>query len=376
MSSWWVDRWRSLLHVELGFSAGDLRAGRNVARAAAGDAIEVAPGQVTVRFTDRGEFAATLTTSGLATEQRRAAIALAVADPALVAGVLLGELPAALDAPWRSAGISLVPDAGEVALHCSCDDWNERCRHTAGVGELVARMIDVDPYVLLTLRGWSRGDFVSELRQARAEELGVELERSDEPRGADPGMGAAAAIARVPASVPALRPVPRRPGRARVYTSPPPDAGLERDDIAALIGDAAERASAVLGAEAPTGLHLELEADLARRGAANLDDPAALEELARSVGEDPHRFEARARAWSVAGLDGLTAHDQSWTASSAQLEPGRRAFGGRGRSWSNLVQHADRQLRLDTEGRWWAFRADPRLGWILESGGLTDPEDL
>lgn len=376
MSSWWVDRWRSVLHNDLGFSTGDLRAGRNIARDLGADSIELVPGQLTVRIAQRGDFTATLTVAELDPTQQQRAIALAVAQPALVAGVLLGELPAALDAPWLAERISLVPAAEEVSLDCSCDDWGERCRHSAGVGEVLARMVDQDPHVLLTLRGWGREAFVNQVRAARAASLGIAVEHSDEPRGEDPGMGAAAAAARLLEPLPALRPVPRRPGRARPLTSPPPDSGMHRDDIAALISDAAERASAVLGAAAPAGLHLDLDADLARRGAARLDDPAALDALARSVGHDPVRFEARARAWAVGGVDGLTVLDRTWTATAEQLEPGRNAFGGQGRAWSNLVQYGQRQLRLDTEGRWWSLRADQRLGWILESGGLSDPEDL
>ncbi len=376
MSSWWVDVWRSVLHHDFGFDATALRGGRNLARSTSVDAMEFAPGSVVVRFGDRGSHVAQMTAAPLSPQQCEQLVMIASTKPALVAGVLMGELPAAYDAHWREAGVSVVPLAGDVSLDCSCDDWGERCRHLAGLGEMVADVIDRDPYMLLSLRGWSREAFVDGLRHSRADALGVEYVRSDLPRGDDPGVDAERRYGRSVGSMPALRPVPRRPGEPRSLPLPPADAGLDRDDIDALITDTAARATAVLSEGAVSGLHLDLEADIARRAAALLGDQAGLERLADRVGSDPDSLAVRGRAWSVGGTAGLAVCDRSWKATAEQLRPGQSALGGKTRTSANVVFGGDTQLRLDQQGLWWRFRADARLGWVLESGGLADPEDL
>ncbi len=376
MSSWWVDVWRSMLHEDLGFGSSELRAGRNLARQTADGALEVAPGSIVVRFADRGEHTAQFTVSSLSEGQCEALLDTAATQPALVAGVFLGELPAAYDAHWREIGISLVPMADDLSCDCSCDDWAERCRHLAGLGELVGQVIEHDPYLLLTLRGWSREAFVDGLRRRRAEALGMVFERSDQPRGNDPGADATERFSRAVAALPALRPVPRRPGHAQSLAQPPADAGIDRADIEALITDAAARAAAVLSEGVVSGLHLDIDADIARRGADLLDDPEALEALAAKVGHDPQQLEVQATAWRIGGAAGLDVCERSWSAPEEQLAAGRRALGGKTRTSANVVFGGDVQLRLDPDGLWWRFRADPRLGWLLESGGLTDPDDL
>ncbi len=376
MTSWWVDLWRSVLHHELGFGASELRAGHNLGRSTGLDALELAPGSVVVRFADRGQHTARLTVAALTEQQQELMLQVAADHPALLVGVIIGELPAAYDAHWREAGISLVPLAADVSLDCSCDDWSERCRHLAGLGEMLAKLIEHDPFALLTLRSWGREGFVDGLRRIRADALGVPFERSDLPRGNDPGVDAGRRFARSVAPMPALRPVPRRAGSPRSLPSPPIDAGLDRSAIEALISDAAARAVAVLSEGAVSGLHLDLDADTARRAATLLGDRAALELLASKVGHDPDKLEVRATAWSVGGVAGLAACDATWSASPEQLAPGQRALGGHTRIASNVVFGGDTQLRLDPDGLWWRFRADDRLGWLLESGGLADPDDL
>ncbi len=376
MSSWWVDVWRSVLHEDLGFDATALRGGRNLARSTPSEAMEIAPGSVIVRFTDRGSHLAQMTVAPLSSEHRALMVSLAATKPALLAGVLMGELPAAYDAHWREAGVSLVPPATAISLDCSCDDWAERCRHLAGLGEMVADVIEREPYLLLTLRGWGREAFVDGLRRTRADALGIEYVRSDMPRGDDPGVDAERRFARSVASMPALRPIPRRSGEPRSLPLPPADTGVDRNDIEHLIRDAAARATAVLSEGAVSGLHLDLEADIARRAAALLDDPPALLALAERVGSALDELEVRGRAWSVGQAAGLAVLDASWTATPEALRPGCEALGGRPRTSANIVFGGDTQLRLDPDGLWWRFRADPRLGWVLESGGLADPEDL
>ncbi|MEZ5227355.1 MAG: hypothetical protein R2710_11960 [Acidimicrobiales bacterium] len=365
-----------MLHLEMGFDPATLRGARSLARTTPVDAMEFGPGSVIVRFADRGAHSARITAAALGADQRREMVAIAAAKPALLAGVLVGELPAAYDAHWVEAGVSLVPSAAELSLDCSCDDWGERCRHLAALGEMIAEVLGDDPYLLLTLRSWGREPFVDALRRARADATGVDYVRSEQPRGDDPGVDAERRFARSPAPLPALRPVPRRPGTTRSLPLAPADAGIDRSDIEALIGDAAQRATATLATGAVTGLHLDLDEDIARRAALHLEDQPALERLAASIGHDPDALEARAIAWNVGGVAGLHVSDRSWPAPAPDLEPGQRALGGKTRTSANVVFGGDAQLRLDPDGRWWRFRADQRLGWVLESGGLDDPEDL
>ncbi len=375
MTSWWVDRWQSLWHTELGFDPVASRGGRNLARGIDSSQLEVAPGSVTLRLGGRTPTVAQLSIRAFTAGELARLVAVVVADPMLSAGIVMGGLPAAADAAWQGADLHLVPRPAEVSLDCSCEEWTQRCRHLAALGEGLARVVDDEPFLLLTLRGWNRDQLVDAVRRARAASLGATYRASGQPRGDDPGVDADRRYRRAVASLPALRPTPRRPGIAPKIAPPPTDSGIGRSDVEALVADASVRALGILAGTGGAALHLEPDEDLARLAAGLNHDGPALPALAERAGVDPLVLEAEAIAWRLGGRAGLAVTRNRWAPDPVRLEPARILVGATSRVAGNAVVGGGRQLRLDPEGLWWRFRPDDRLGWVLDSPGFDDPED-
>jgi len=93
----------------------------------------------------------------------------AMAQEALFAAKLLaGELPSTIEEPFRAAGRPLVPeDASEVVTTCACEE-KQPCKHVAAVAILAAERIEVDPQVLLTLRGLPTERLLERLQETRS----------------------------------------------------------------------------------------------------------------------------------------------------------------------------------------------------------------
>ncbi|MEO1592607.1 MAG: SWIM zinc finger family protein [Cyanobacteria bacterium J06632_22] len=73
------------------------------------------------------------------------------------------ELPARL-APLK---LYLLPKSSiEIASDCSCPDWENPCKHVAGLYYYLAECIDQDPLILFELRGLAREDLMAALRQS------------------------------------------------------------------------------------------------------------------------------------------------------------------------------------------------------------------
>src|SRR5580704_5314775 len=84
------------------------------------------------------------------------------------AALLDGDLLPEVVADAASAGVELLPGAGEVGPRCSCPDWANPCKHAAAVVYLMADVLDADPFALLLLRGRTRDEVLAALRRRRA----------------------------------------------------------------------------------------------------------------------------------------------------------------------------------------------------------------
>jgi len=97
------------------------------------------------------------------------AVVAAMAQEAIFAAKLLtGELPASIEAPFAAAGRSLVPaDRAELVWTCPCGDPLP-CKHVVAAAILTAERIEVDPPVLLSLRGLAVDRLLDRLQDARS----------------------------------------------------------------------------------------------------------------------------------------------------------------------------------------------------------------
>ncbi|MCF8239619.1 MAG: DEAD/DEAH box helicase [Saprospiraceae bacterium] len=72
----------------------------------------------------------------------------------LVSALVSGAVPVELDALSQQLKMPLFPDSWkDLSMQCSCPDWAVPCKHLAAVLYLVAREIDLDPFLVFRLHG-------------------------------------------------------------------------------------------------------------------------------------------------------------------------------------------------------------------------------
>jgi hypothetical protein len=152
---------------------------------------------------------------------------------------------------------------------------------------------------------------------------------------------------------------------------PGADAGIDTDELADLVRDAAERAWSMLAGGTDSGLQLTVGADVVRRAASG-----NLHQIAQATGLDENELHAAVVAWRIGGLAGFTAHKGKPQVDPAAMARGQQSLGADARVRGNAVSLGTTQLRLDDDGRWWRFTADDALGWLLTDGPADDPNDL
>jgi len=96
-------------------------------------------------------------------------VLIAVAGKAqYTARLLAGELPSEIESVFSGAGARLFP-AGESDFRtkCSCPDPLSPCKHVAAVYHAMAAALEQDPFLLFSLRGKSKAQFLQDLRDMR-----------------------------------------------------------------------------------------------------------------------------------------------------------------------------------------------------------------
>ena len=179
---WWAQRWIAVME-SFGWS-NRLQRGRTYARKGQVMNIDVQPGRVTARVqgSRRNPYTVQIRVAMLSDEQWERAIDAMGQQALFAARLLAGEMPPEIEQAFQDAGVSLFPKTPEIAMSCSCPDVAVPCKHIAAVYYLLAEEFDRDPFLLMTLRGRTRDQVMSELRARRAaaappaEELPLEEE--------------------------------------------------------------------------------------------------------------------------------------------------------------------------------------------------------
>jgi uncharacterized Zn finger protein len=97
----------------------------------------------------------------------RAEEALA-AEARYAAGLLAGAMPAGIEEVFAGIGLSLFPvRVHDLAMDCTCPDWQRPCAHLVAACHHLADAIDRDPFALLALRGRERDALLGEIRRLR-----------------------------------------------------------------------------------------------------------------------------------------------------------------------------------------------------------------
>ncbi|MEX0892964.1 MAG: SWIM zinc finger family protein [Gemmatimonadota bacterium] len=178
--TWWSRRFVEALEaLALG---SRLTRGRSYARSGQVIELVVEPGTVRARVqgTRKRPYEVRLAVRPL-TEEEWARVADTLAGEALHAAELLaGELPHELEEVFTRANLSLFPaGAGDLEMDCSCPDFASPCKHAAASLYILAEAFDLDPFLILALRGWPRERLLNELQARQVEELRLAAEALD-----------------------------------------------------------------------------------------------------------------------------------------------------------------------------------------------------
>jgi len=355
--------------------AHELETGARLARRI-DEPVEMSPGSITLRDPDEA-WIAHLGLRQLDDGQWETLLRTVAADPLLTAAVVTGELPIELHGKAVALGCSFAPEATDVGADCSCPDWHEPCRHVGALVSLVAEMIEQDPWLLVMLRGRSRDQVAETVRRLRSAQRGIEwVESGDEPRGADPGVGAAAAFRSVPALLPVALPPLRRPASPTAFRPPPADAGVNHGDLHRLVSDAAQRSFDLLGGTlGGDGLALEPAHDAARIASGLAADDPEIEDLAAAAEVPAEELSSLGFGWDLAGSDGVDI-----VASPQELTPDQAAEATSvlpdARVAKTTATAGTVQLRVDRSGRWWRFARDDEGGWVIADGPAKNLSEL
>jgi uncharacterized Zn finger protein len=243
---WWSRRFLDVLES---FALGSrLTRGKNYARRGQVVSLDVAPGVVTasVQGSRRTPYKVSIALPAFS-ELVWAKVEVTLAEQAIHSAMLLaGEMPQDLEDVFRAAGAPLFPQvAKDLALSCSCPDWEVPCKHLAATFYLLAESFDDDPFAILLWRGRSREALLNRLRELRSGDtarLGVE---SSALTAEGPRVGALMALADLApadgdfwtgAPVPALSVHPELPTDLLLRQLPVPGASLGGPDLVTYLG--------------------------------------------------------------------------------------------------------------------------------------------
>lgn len=169
--SWWSKRFLDVLES---FAMGSrLARGRNYARAGQVLSMDVTAGLVRakVQGSRSQPYGVRI---GLATydEETWSRIEAALAEQALFSARLLaGEMPRQIEEVFLSAEAPLFPTRiQDLAMECTCPDWEVPCKHIAATFYLLAEAFDDDPFRILHWRGRDRQTLLDHLRRLRSGE--------------------------------------------------------------------------------------------------------------------------------------------------------------------------------------------------------------
>jgi uncharacterized Zn finger protein len=405
--TWWGRAWVAALEQRAQLDPNRLPRGKDYARTGTVGELALAPGEARAQVQGRKRlpYDIRIRVRRFTDDEWGRVLDLISAQLGRAAAMLDGDLPPDIADDVAAAGLGLLPGAGEIGPRCSCPDDADPCKHAAAVCYLVADALDADPFVVLLLRGRTRGEVLAGLRLRRrgaglfratapgseaadskqadggAHADGAEADEAARDRGVDARTVLAAAPPSGPIPVPPLP--PKRPGHpAALPVDPPPWRSGLRDDLRALASDAAQRAwQLAVGLDADAGMSLDADADLARRAERALGTPA-FSALAERSGIDGHELARRGLAWRHGGPGGLELLHVEWdpdtdAADAADLLKAARvalgdASGTTARIARNRITAGRAQLRLGRDLLWYPYsRSDD--DWEPAGPPQSDP---
>ena len=169
--TWWSKRWVSVLE-SFGWS-NRLERGRRYARKGQVLDFELSAGKVeaTVQGSVNKPYSVTIEIKPI-TEKAWDHVTEEMSKKAIFAAKLLaGEMPDDIEEAFEAEDISLFPEKSkDMKTHCSCPDSANPCKHIAALYYILAEEFDRDPFMIFKLRGRTKDEIISSLRQKRTDE--------------------------------------------------------------------------------------------------------------------------------------------------------------------------------------------------------------
>ncbi|MEC4817221.1 MAG: SWIM zinc finger family protein [Scytonema sp. PMC 1069.18] len=165
---WWSQRWLDLLD-SYRFKKR-LERGRNYARQGNILSIEFKGAKVLakVQGSEPEPYTVSLSLDPFSDEQWGYVIETMSQKAIFSAKLLAGEMPQNMEDVFTTNGLSLFPfTLSDIHSKCSCPDKANPCKHIAAVYYQLGDRFSEDPFVLFQLRGRTKEQILSNLRQLR-----------------------------------------------------------------------------------------------------------------------------------------------------------------------------------------------------------------
>ena len=166
---WWAQRWVDVLE-SFGWRRRLERA-RNYARQGNVLQVEFRGSKVSalVQGTAPEPYKVSLSLDPFDDEQWKYVIESMAERAIFSAKLLSGEMPQAIEEVFTANGLSLFPYTKfDIHSKCSCPDPANPCKHIGAVYYLLGDRFSEDPFVLFQLRGRTKEQIISALRQIRS----------------------------------------------------------------------------------------------------------------------------------------------------------------------------------------------------------------
>lgn len=402
--TWWGRAWISALE-NTSMDAGRLTRGRTYARRGAVEPITVTPGlaKAKVHGSTPRPYSSSVGVKQLSDAAWSRFLDTVASRAAHIAALLDHDMPPELVDDAQAAGVRLLPGVGDLSPDCSCPDWGWPCKHASALCYQIARLLDVDPFVLLLLRGRGEQELMDELRTRNAAAASAEAssannadlrthEGTDSPfTEATSWERAADVFPKAPDSATALSALigmelgllPDLPGLPPILAASREPLGIDQAGLQSIATDAAHRAHGLLAAYATTGEparvavlpRLSTWQDAVRMLAADMDDEALRARIVEAYDTSDADLGLAALAWQQGGPAGLEAFEKPWSPSTTQKARAHKALEDYAddstppplRLWRNrwTAETEGVQIRLGTDDRWYPYRrnAEDRRWW-------------
>jgi len=401
--SWWGRAWIDALE-NTSMDAGRLTRGRTYARRGAVEQITVTPGlaKAKVQGSMPRPYSSSVGVKQLSDKDWERFLDTVAARAVHIAALLDRDMPPGLVEDARAAGVRLLPGVGDLEPDCSCPDWGWPCKHASALCYQIARLLDVDPFVLLLLRGRGEQELMEELRARNVRAAAAAASGATVVTPSVPAPSSVSAVSVLGSALDRnsqiaaiigfeVGALPDRPEQPPVLASSAKNGAIDHGGLEMVAADTAHRAHALVAeyqastepAAVPVLPRHSIWQDAVRAVATRPADAALFTRVAELYDLEDEELAAAVRAWEQGGAAGLEVLEHAWSPTAADKARARTALEEYAddseppplRLWHNrwTAEAEGVQIRLGTDGRWYPYRRSDGGRWWPDGPAERDP---